>query len=128
MRAHGEAVLAGADAVVPVPLHRARRRQRGFNQAHDLARQLGLPTLRALRRIRATDPQADLPAEARRINVQGAFVCNRTWTDWRGATLVLVDDVCTTGSTLDACARALRAGGAADVRAITAARAVKRRP
>lgn len=128
MRAHAEAVLAGADAVVPVPLHRARHRQRGFNQAHDLARQLGLPTLRALRRVRATHPQADLPAEARRINVQDAFACSRTWTDWRGATLVLVDDVSTTGSTLEACARALRAGGAAEVRAITAARAVKTRP
>jgi ComF family protein len=127
MRERGGDVLAGADAVVPVPLHRSRRRQRGFNQAADLARGLGLPVIAALWRTRATGPQADLPAEARSANVAGAFAATRGARRCRGAVVVLVDDVATTGATLDACAAVLLAAGAAEVRAITAARAVKLR-
>ena len=122
----GADVLAGADAVVPVPLHRRRLRERGFNQSDDLARGLGLPILVALRRPRNTPPQVDLPAATRRTNVRDAFVVAREGGTGSGALansiLVLVDDVTTTGATLEACARVLRRAGAREVRALTAAR------
>lgn len=121
MATQGADVLTGADAVVPVPLHRRRLRERGFNQADDLARALGLPVLHALRRVRATPAQVGLPAERRRDNVRDAFDIS-TQTIRRGSTIVLVDDVATTGATLEACARVLRRAGAAEVRALTAAR------
>jgi predicted amidophosphoribosyltransferase len=136
-------VLASADVIVPVPLHAARRRHRGFNQARDLAAGLDLPVLAALRRLRATSAQASLTAAARRRNVRGAFALAPAsrWTPrtWRlpraarlalmegaiaGRVIVLVDDVVTTGATLEACAAVLRAAGAAEVRAVTVARAV----
>jgi len=127
MRASGADVLDGADLVVAVPLHRSRERTRGFNQARELGRHLGLPLAEALVRTRRTASQADLPAARRHANVRGAFA-------WRpraavnGRTIVLVDDVSTTGATLNACARVLLDAGAADVRALTAARAVARLP
>lgn len=127
MRQHAGELLVGADAVVPVPLHPARHRARGFNQAADLARHLGMPVADVLRRVRATAPQAELPAAARHANVCGAFAASKRMTTWRGTILVLVDDVSTTGATLDACAGALLDAGASEVRAITAARAVKSR-
>jgi ComF family protein len=132
MRVSGDEVLDGATAVVPVPLHAWRYSQRGFNQADDLAMGLGLPVWRALRRRRGGPPQARLPASARHANAHGAYALA-----WRehlrrprvsGAVIVLVDDVMTTGATLNACATVLRAAGAADVRALTAARAVATRP
>lgn len=128
MREAGRDLLADADAVVPVPLHRSRLRARGFNQAADLAHVLGPPAAALVRRTRATDPQAGLPAGRRHGNVRDAFAATRAMRAWQGATLVLVDDVSTTGATLDACAAVLLAGGAADVRALTAARAVRTRP
>ena len=120
-------VLERADAVVPVPLHPSRRRQRGFNQAHALAAHLGPPVLPVLRRRRRTRPQASLGAASRHANVDNAFaLCRRYgWWSWRpvlGKTVVLVDDVWTTGATLSACARLLHEAGAADVRAIVVAR------
>jgi ComF family protein len=126
MRRAGAEVLTGADLVVPVPLHRSRERARGFNQARRLARHLGLPMLDAMVRTRKTASQADLPASRRYANVRDAFA-------WRGGdldglTIVVVDDVSTTGATLNACAAALLAAGAAEVRALTAAKAVARRP
>jgi ComF family protein len=130
VREHCRAVLAGADAVVPVPLHRRREWTRGFNQADAIAGGLGLPVWRLLRRTRHTDPQSTLAAPERRRNVHGAFAVRRgTWSSWRqtvlsGACLVLVDDVSTTGATLDACAEVLKAGGAREVRALTVARAI----
>jgi ComF family protein len=126
MRQRGRAVLAGADAVVPVPLHPSRRRERGFNQAADLAAHLGLPVSEALRRVRATAPQTELPASRRHRNVRGAFRPTAAVAALRARTVVVVDDVSTTGATLEACARALKEGGVGEVRALTAARVVSR--
>lgn len=124
MRQGGAAILAGADCVVPVPLHRSKRRQRGFNQAADLARHLGLPIIHALGRVRATPSQTGLPAPQRRRNMKDAFAPTRRAGGLNGAVVVLVDDVSTTGATLDACARVLKDAGAREVRALTAARVV----
>jgi ComF family protein len=125
MKRHGQAVLNGADAVVPVPLHPRRQRERGFNQADDLARGLGLPVMRALGRTRMTAPQVDLPAAARHRNVENAFRVIARECGGRALAhkvVVLIDDVTTTGATLEACALALRAAGVSEVRALTAAR------
>ncbi len=120
-------LIAGADLAVPVPLHRSRERQRGFNQARDLARGLGLPVLSALERRRATRPQVELPAGRRHGNVRDAFApAHRA--PVAGRVVVLVDDVATTGATLDACARVLKGAGAREVRAVTVARVVTARP
>jgi ComF family protein len=114
-----------ADLVIPVPLHPSRQRERGFNQAgllaSVLAERAGLPLNDVqLSRTRATPPQVGLGAEERKANVQDAFT-------WRGSGLeglriLLIDDVCTTGATLEACAVALAAGGAKSVWALTLAR------
>ncbi|PYR35566.1 MAG: hypothetical protein DMF90_13180 [Acidobacteria bacterium] len=127
MRDRGAGVLDGADFVVPVPLHGARRRQRGFNQAADLAVQIGLPVAPVLTRIRATAAQAHVPASRRHANVRGAFAVSRHATALKGTVVVLIDDVSTTGATLDACARTLLEVGVREVRALTAARAVTSR-
>jgi len=125
----GAQLLHGADGVVPVPLHPWRRARRGFNQAEELARHLGVPIRPVLWRVRATAPQTALDAKARRRNLFGAFrlspfLTSRRRQQWlEGRTIVLVDDVRTTGATLDACAAALKAAGAEEVRALTAARA-----
>jgi ComF family protein len=126
MRQRGADVLGGADAVVPVPLHRSRRCQRGFNQASDLAAHLGLPVIHALRRVRATRSQAELPAARRHGNVRGAFAATPQAAALRASVVVLIDDVSTTGATLEACARSLKEHGVAQVRALTAARVVAR--
>jgi ComF family protein len=122
MRATGAAVLAGADMAVPVPLHRSRERSRGFNQARKLALHLGLPVCDVMVRTKKTESQADLPAERRHANVRGAFAVNPGM-PVKDRVIVLVDDVRTTGATLCACASALLDAGAAEVRALTAARA-----
>jgi ComF family protein len=126
MRDAGAALLEEADAVVPVPLHPWKRLTRGFNQADDLARHLGRPVWRVLRRRRHGPPQAGLPAARRHANVRDAFAARSG--RLRGATVVLVDDVMTTGATLDACGRVLLAAGARSVRALTVARAAAGRP
>jgi ComF family protein len=112
------------DAVVPVPLHRRRQRERGYNQAaliaEVLAAQLGVPQQQGwLRRVRATPPQAGLSAVARRANLTRAFTADSACGD---AHVLLVDDVTTTGATLDACAAALLAAGARTVSCIAIAR------
>ena len=122
-------VLAGwappVSVVVPVPLAGSRRRLRGYNQsellAKEVARQAGLPLRsQAVARRRSTLPQARLgDEEARRRNVQGAFVPGRAPP---GAAVLLVDDVMTTGATVQACARALRAAGSGPVYALSFAR------
>ncbi len=131
MRLRGAAVLSDADLVVPVPLHRRRRRTRGFNQADALARQLDRPQRQSLRRTSATPPQAGRSRRDRRRNVRGVFALRsrREQEPLQGARVVLVDDVLTTGATLEACARVLRAAGAAEVRALTLTKVVRsRRP
>ena len=122
---HGEAVLAAADIVVPVPLHRSRKRVRGFNQAAEIARHLPVVSADLLKRVRATVSQTDLPAAERHANVRNAFAKRRNG-DVNGLVVVLVDDVSTTGATLESCARVLLESGAREVRALTAARVVSR--
>jgi ComF family protein len=124
MQARGADVLRGANAAVPVPLHPSRRRERGFDQASDLARHVGLPVVHALRRTRPTAVQASLPAARRHGNVRGAFAARSAAAALDGRVVVLVDDVSTTGATLEACARALAEAGVREVRALTAARVV----
>ena len=129
MKATGHEILAGADIVVPVPLHFRRYYRRGFNQAYELARHLEVPCVRALRRRRATVTQTDLPEAERHRNVTGAFAVRRAARRHvQGSIAILVDDVSTTGATLDACAMALLEAGAREVRALTAARAASRLP
>ena len=123
----GAEVLEGADFVVPVPLHPRRQWSRGFNQASDLAEHLGINVVHALRRRRATVTQTDLSEAARIANVRDAFSVKRR-ARVAGAIVVVVDDVSTTGATVDACARALLVAGAREVRALTAARAAARLP
>jgi ComF family protein len=113
------------DVVVPVPLHPARLRARGYNQAallaHEMAGRVGLNVdERPLIRQRATSPQVELNAQQRRENVRDAF--RWSGSGLAGKRVMLVDDVCTTGATLDACAVALCEGGAHSVRALTLAR------
>lgn len=119
--------LSGADRIIPVPLHRQRERQRGFNQAALLASELsrwsGLPVDAAsLQRVKDTPSQTGLTRRQREENVRGAFAVN---TKLDTARILLVDDVCTTGATVDACARALKRAGAASVRAATVARVLQ---
>jgi ComF family protein len=113
------------DALVPVPLFRARERDREFNQATELARLIaarsGIPMRDCLKRIRNTTSQLTYDRGGRMENLRNAFKMRQN-ADVRGLHLVLVDDVLTTGSTLDECARVLLSGGAASVRAITVAR------
>lgn len=127
----GRDLLRDADGLMPVPLHPSRMRQRRFNQSQLLARALsehtGLPVFpHALRRTRRTPTQEGKSAKARHRNVSGAFRLEPKYRDQiAGQRLVLIDDVYTTGATLNACTRTLERGGAADVMAITLARVVK---
>lgn len=113
------------DALVPVPLFTTRERHREFNQAAEIARLVaagaGLPFQDCLLRLRNTTTQVRLHRRERMENLRNAFGMRHNALV-RGKHLVLVDDVSTTGSTLDECARALLRGGAASVRALTVAR------
>jgi ComF family protein len=125
----GAEILDGADLLAPVPLHWTRLVRRRFNQAALLARALskrtGVPfAADLLARVRMTRTQGDLTRAQRRINVRGAFKV-RDKTGLRGKTVVLIDDVMTTGATFEACARALRRAGAKEVRALALARVVR---
>lgn len=111
-------LIEGADAVVPVPLHRSRLIARRFNQAAEVARPLakaaGLEYLPdALGRTVATGTQGGLSARGRRLNVKSAFALTEAGArQVKGRRILLIDDVLTTGATAEACARALIAGGA----------------
>jgi ComF family protein len=116
------------DAVIPVPLHRRRLRWRGFNQAALLgvavAGRINCPLdVRTLTRIHDTSPQTSQDSTQRRLNVRGAFVVTRP-RRIANRSLLLVDDVMTTGATLNECARTLLAAGAKSVDVFTLARAV----
>ena len=121
--------LAEAELVVPVPLHWARELERGYNQAEriarPLARRIGVPLVKALRRRRRTRPQTSLDRVHRTANLKGAFRAPSGYLVRRGRvidgrTVVLVDDVVTTGATLHAAARSLKQAGAARVLAVAA--------
>lgn len=113
--------------IMPVPLHPKRLRERGFNQSLVLARAIG-PLLEAridflsLRRVRYTQPQTGLKRDERRRNVKGAFDISGQ-PDLKGKTIILVDDVATTGNTLNECARVLKKAGCEKVLCLTLARA-----
>ena len=115
-------------AIIPVPLHPRRRGWGGIDQAeslcHGLAEPLGLPVWTdVLVRVRDTTPQVSVPGNMRRTNVSGAFETRKQWR-LAGGSVILVDDVMTTGSTLDECARVLKMAGAVAVYALTITRAL----
>lgn len=126
----GDELLNEADLIAPVPLHPFRLLARRFNQAAILTAELGALTgkpfhLDVLRRVRQTRPQVGLSPAGRRRNVAQAFqVRSRYGAAIRGARILLVDDVLTTGATVEACARALRHCGARQVDVLTLARVV----
>jgi len=116
-----------AELIVPLPLHPERLRERGFNQSVEIARPLAKRLRRpllldGLSRIRATPPQAELALKERQRNVRGAFECSR---DLGGRHVLLVDDVLTSGATLNECARILKMHGASRVDLAVGARALR---
>lgn len=131
MMAAGGDVLAEADVIVPVPLNRWRLLKRRYNQsallAQGLARASGrAASVDALLRVRRTPPQAYLTKAEREKNVKGAFAVNpKRMGHILGKNVLLLDDVLTTGATLNACATALLAAGAANVDVLTVARVPK---
>lgn len=122
-----ERLTPAGQTLLPMPLHAERLRERGFNQAGEIARcmsrMLGLPYRPdLLHRQRPTRPQADLLPGERQRNVRGAFACSG---DLGGCDVVLVDDVMTTGASANECARVLRLHGAGEITLVVAARALK---
>lgn len=113
----------GLDALVPVPLHPRRRRERRFNQAEEIGRKVTAATglgfrPRGLARTKYTRPQVELTGEERLVNVRGAFAARE---DFSGKSVLLFDDVITTGATVRECAAVLRRAGAGVVVAVAAA-------
>lgn len=128
----GQALIESADVIVPVPLHARRLWLRRYNQSAELARALGRladkpVNFEVLLRARHTPSQGAMPsARARRRNMRGAFrVSNGHKSAIAGRNTLLVDDVLTTGATVDACARTLKKAGAATVFVLTLARVVR---
>ncbi|NTU77138.1 MAG: ComF family protein [Alphaproteobacteria bacterium] len=124
----GGEILDRADMIIPVPLHRWRLLHRRYNQAALLAQNLGKATgvpvaVEALLRVRATPTQGRLNREQRAKNVAGAFKPHPRWaSSIMEKKIVLIDDVLTTGATVNACAKALRKAGAAEIHVLTLAR------
>lgn len=113
---------AGVDVIVPVPLHKKRLHQRKYNQSAEIARQLSYLTgvllkLNDLTRVRRTSPQVGQPAKVRRKQLADAFYAPEG--SFKGEKVLLVDDVCTTGSTAHWCAEGLKNAGAEDVQLLT---------
>lgn len=122
------ATARGVDAIVPMPLAPRRLAERGFNQALEIARPVahatGIPLLRyACRKVADTPPQAQLPWDERARNIRRAFVCDA---DFSGMRVAVVDDVLTTGATLNELARVLRKAGAVEVVGWVVARTLPR--
>jgi len=125
---HNVRQLSRIDIIMPVPLHRTRLRQRGFNQALILAHPLSIANKISLSydnlyRVRPTRPQVELSGDDRIKNVNGAFALKRP-ADVKEKAILLIDDVFTTGATLNECAAVLKAAGAGFVTALTLARAL----
>ena len=124
---------ANAAVVVPIPLHRGKLSQRGFNQAEEIARAAVKASgvkieicPKLLTRVRATTSQTGLTRHQRRENVRGAFVVPKKFAlSVKGRNIILVDDVFTTGTTAEECARVFKRAGAAKVWVVTAARVSK---
>ncbi|MFC2172980.1 ComF family protein [Acidobacteriota bacterium] len=119
-------ILRNADIIIPIPLSKKRKRERGYDQASLIAARLAVRShlalsLRTLIRCKHTAPQAGLSFRMRQDNVRGAFAIRRP-NRVKDRIIVLVDDVLTTGATAEECARTLRNAGARDVRVLTAAR------
>jgi ComF family protein len=120
-------LTGGVDLIIPMPLSPQRLRSRGFNQALEIARVVsrltGVPlAASACRRVRDNAPQASLPWKERARNIRGAFVCDA---DLSGKHVAVIDDVMTTGATLNELARNLRKAGAVEIRGWMVARALK---
>ncbi len=122
---HNKKFFDSVDIVIPVPLHRRRYAERGFNQAEEIAkvlsRELNIEMQNVLIRKNATKQQAKLHKKEREQNVSGAFELQQG-IDVQNKHILLVDDVFTTGSTLSECARVIKEHGATEVRAFTLAR------
>jgi ComF family protein len=121
-------LAGGADLIIPMPLAPARLRGRGFNQALEIARVVSRLTrvplaADACRRVRDSTPQASLPWNERAKNIRGAFVCDA---DLSGLRVAVIDDVMTTGATLNELARNLRQAGAIEIQGWMVARALPR--
>lgn len=116
-------LLTACEATLPVPLSPRRLAQRGYNQAWELARRLGVPARpQALLRCTEGAPQHTLDRAERLTHLQGAFMAHPAWIDWmQGRHLLLVDDVVTTGATLQAAATALQQAGAGRISALVLA-------
>lgn len=117
---------SAADCIIPMPLHRRRLQERSFNQSAEIAKvvseQLHIPlALQACARIKSTPPQASLPYKQRIRNMQGAFECRAALKDMR---VILLDDVMTTGASLDALAKTVKDAGASHVECWVIARTI----
>jgi len=119
------AAIGPFDAIVPVPLHARKLRDRGYNQAELLARAIGsgidVPVRPLVTRVRDTTSQVSLTREERHANLTGAFALDPAWSPAPGQQFLLIDDVRTTGATLNACARELLRTGPRRVAAATLA-------
>ncbi|WP_334108482.1 ComF family protein [Methylobacillus sp.] len=114
------------DCIIPMPLHPQRIKERGFNQSVEIARivskQLSMPVnLHACKRVKPTPPQASLPYKQRIRNMHGAFACTA---DLQGKRIVLLDDVMTTGASLNALAKTVKDAGASHVECWVIARTI----
>ena len=120
--------LGDIDLIIPVPMHRRKLRSRGYNQAALLAQLLGEQTgsrvlVSALRRVRNDKAQMELDRKERLRNVRSAFaISNKIEKLLKGRSVLLIDDVVTTGATINECARVLKKSGASKVQATTVAR------